>query len=101
MTGTVQRFTGRLVLRGEPGYEHARTGRIFNAEDLSTCISCGFCLPSCPTYKLTGDEASSPRGRIALMRAIDDGQHTATPGFGADRRGGQDQSRWRQHVAEE
>jgi glycolate oxidase iron-sulfur subunit len=49
------------------------TGRIFNAEDLSTCISCGFCLPSCPTYKLTGDEASSPRGRIALMRAIDQG----------------------------
>ncbi len=49
------------------------TGRIFNAEDLGTCISCGFCLPSCPTYKLTGDEASSPRGRIALMRAIDHG----------------------------
>jgi glycolate oxidase iron-sulfur subunit len=48
-------------------------GRIFDPEDLSTCISCGFCLPSCPAYELTGDEASSPRGRIALMRAIDDG----------------------------
>jgi glycolate dehydrogenase iron-sulfur subunit len=48
-------------------------GRIFDPEDLGTCISCGFCLPACPTYKLTGDETSSPRGRIALMRAIDDG----------------------------
>jgi glycolate oxidase iron-sulfur subunit len=47
--------------------------RVFDADELGTCISCGFCLPSCPTYKLTGDEASSPRGRIALMRAIDDG----------------------------
>jgi glycolate oxidase iron-sulfur subunit len=49
------------------------TDRVFDAEELGTCISCGFCLPSCPTYKLTGDEASSPRGRIALMRAIDEG----------------------------
>jgi glycolate oxidase iron-sulfur subunit len=46
---------------------------IFDPTQLQQCISCGFCLPACPTYTLTGDEASSPRGRIALMRAIDTG----------------------------
>ncbi|TWJ22394.1 (Fe-S)-binding protein [Micromonospora endolithica] len=49
------------------------TGDVFHPEQLSRCISCGFCLPACPTYAMTGDEASSPRGRITLMRALQDG----------------------------
>jgi len=47
---------------------------IFDAGLLSACISCGFCLPACPTYSLTRDERSSPRGRITLMRALEEGR---------------------------
>jgi len=42
-------------------------------EDVASCVSCGLCLPHCPTFRLTGRESASPRGRIAAMRAVQDG----------------------------
>lgn len=43
-------------------------------DELLNCMRCGFCLPSCPTYIESGfQEIHSPRGRIALMKAVKDG----------------------------
>lgn len=44
-------------------------------DELLNCMRCGFCLPSCPTYIESGmDESQSPRGRIAMMKAVVDGE---------------------------
>ena len=41
---------------------------------MRTCVHCGFCLATCPTYQLLGDELDSPRGRIYLMKQMLEGE---------------------------
>jgi glycolate oxidase iron-sulfur subunit len=57
--------TTACALPGTP-LEHARAG-------LDSCVHCGFCLQSCPTYLVLEDENDSPRGRLLLMRSLLDG----------------------------
>ena len=48
---------------------------------IDQCVHCGFCLPTCPTYLLWGEEMDSPRGRIYLMKAGLEGRAQMTSSF--------------------
>ncbi|MGH2680638.1 MAG: (Fe-S)-binding protein [Actinomycetota bacterium] len=66
----------------EPGWEPTwAPGDAPTQADLNACVACGLCLPHCPTYRLTGEESASPRGRIAAMRGVHEGRATTDETF--------------------
>lgn len=57
------------------------TGFAPRSADLDACVTCGLCLPVCPTFRLTGDETASPRGRLTAIGAVRDGLLTVDDRF--------------------
>ena len=53
--------------------------KLLERDLLANCVHCGFCLEVCPTYKLTGDENNSPRGRLRLWRKEAEGSLQQDP----------------------
>ena len=50
-----------------------RAGRSPPSRDLRSCVHCGFCNATCPTYQLLGDELDGPRGRIYQIKQVLEG----------------------------
>jgi len=55
----------------------SQQGIFLERDRILSCVHCGLCLPACPTYIATSDENDSPRGRIYLMRAVQESKLAA------------------------
>ena len=66
----MQTFLSRQMMETSDGREANRI--------LRSCVHCGFCTATCPTYRLLGDELDSPRGRIYLIKGLLEGEDIST-----------------------
>ncbi|MDC0948878.1 glycolate oxidase subunit GlcF [Gammaproteobacteria bacterium] len=74
-----------MYLRLHPTLEEDKNAQAAQAL-ISQCVHCGFCLATCPTYQLVGDERDSPRGRIYLIKSLlETGEERATTRHHLDR----------------